>query len=63
MEKVQITKDQLVPENHELAVLDDTGTYEENELITVYQVEDTDKKPYSKFEARFIAVGGDIYTE
>lgn len=63
MAKVKITKDQIVPENPELAVLDDTGTYEENELITVYQVEDTDKKPYSKFEARFIAVGGDIYTE
>jgi hypothetical protein len=61
--KVQITQNQIVPEFPDLAVLDASGEYEENELITVYQVEDTDKKPYSKFEARFIAVGGDTYTE
>lgn len=60
--KVQITQNQIVPEFPDLAVLDASGEYEENELITVYKVEDTSKEPYSKFEARFIAVGADAYT-
>lgn len=61
--KVQIKQDQIVVDAPEFAVLDATGQYDENELITVYKVGDTAKEPYSKFEARFIAVGGETYTE
>lgn len=63
MTKVTITKDQLVKDAPEFAVLSDSGSYEENELITVYKVDDPAKEPYSMFEACFIADGESTYSE
>lgn len=61
--KVIITKDQPLKDAPEFAVLDASGKYEEEELITVYKVGDAEKKPYSMFEARFVAEGESTYSE
>lgn len=61
--KVIITKDQPLKDAPEFAVLNDSGEYNEEELITVYKVGDTEKNPYSMFEARFISEGESTYSE
>lgn len=63
MIKVTITKDQVVKDAPEFAVLSASGKYDENELITVYKVEDPAKEPYSMFEACFVAEGESTYSE
>ena len=61
MAKVTITKDAQVEEQPELSVLSDSGSYNEEELITCYKTEDPAKEPYCFLEARYVKKGGEVY--
>lgn len=60
---VHIEKDQPLKDRPEFLVYDETGDYDEGDLITVYNSGDPNREPYCKYEAKYVVNGQSVYTE